>query len=446
LAGFAALILGVVLVAMVLFGGDSGVSYKLLFETGGQLVPGNQVLVGGQPIGTVDSIKLTDDALAEVEITVDEELHEGTTASVRATSLSGIANRYVSIAPGPNSEPKIPGGSTLTTDKTTSPVDLDQLFDTLDKPTRTALQDVIKGQAAIYSGNTEAARETYKYFAPGIQATTKLLQELTSDQTALSTFLVQGDRALGAIASRRDDLAALTQNANEAFGAIADRNAELERTLVALPPAMRQANTTFVNLRAALDDLDPLITDLGAVAPDLPAFLRKLQDTVGPAAPVFHDLRLSISKPGPDNDLNDSLKALPGGQSAVSAAVQPTIKALDDSQPVVDFAVPYTPDLLGFISKFGEVTAYYDSEGHYARVQPSSANLFAWNETTGQLTPISPDQQFDVFPSLGVGPWTRCPGGATQPNPGWPSPTDHPFLGDGSLDGDCDPDDVPGGP
>jgi phospholipid/cholesterol/gamma-HCH transport system substrate-binding protein len=445
-AGFAALIVAVVLVAIVLFGGDSGTSYKLLFQTGGQLVPGNQVLVGGQAIGTVDSISLTPSAEAEVDISVDQPLHEGTTASVRATSLSGIANRYVSIAPGPNSAPELEDGTTLTSDKTTSPVDLDQLFDTLNRPTRTALQNVIKGQAAIYSGNNEAARATYKYFAPGLQATTKLLGELSRDQTALSTFLVQGDRALGAIASRRDDLASLTQNANQAFGAIAARNQDLERSLVALPPAMRQANTTFVNLRAALDDLDPLITDLGVVAPDLPAFLRNIQATVGPAAPVFHDLRLSISKPGPSNDLIDSLRDFPGGQQAVSNSVKPTIKGLDAAQPTIDFAVPYTPDLMGFISKFGEVTAFYDGNGHYARVQPSSANLFSWDQTTGQLTPISPAHQFDVFPSLGVGPFTRCPGGATQPNPGYPNPADHPFVGDGSLAGDCDPNDVPPGP
>ena len=67
LAGFGALIVGVVLVALVLFGGDDGTKYKLLFETGGQLVPGNQVLVGGQPIGTVDDITLTEDAQAEVD-------------------------------------------------------------------------------------------------------------------------------------------------------------------------------------------------------------------------------------------------------------------------------------------------------------------------------------------------------------------------------------------
>ena len=47
--------------------------------------------------------------------------------------------------------------------------------------------------------------------------------------------------------------------------------------------------------------------------------------------------------------------------------------------------MPYTPDLLGFISKFGTVTGYYDGQGHYARVLPASQNLFAWNSTTEQL-------------------------------------------------------------
>src|SRR3954470_7335841 len=116
---------------MILFGGgDSGTAYKLLFETGGQLVPGNQVLVGGQPIGTVDDISLTPNAQAQVKITVDDPLHEGTTAVIRATSLSGIAHRYVSIPPGANPEPQIPEDATIPATQTTSPVDIDQLFDT----------------------------------------------------------------------------------------------------------------------------------------------------------------------------------------------------------------------------------------------------------------------------------------------------------------------------
>src|SRR5687768_1674974 len=91
--GVLALLAGIVLVAVVLLRTDSGHTYRLLVETGGQLVDGNLVQVGGRPIGQVDDIALTDDAQAEVSITVDDPLHEGTTAAIRATSLSGVANR-----------------------------------------------------------------------------------------------------------------------------------------------------------------------------------------------------------------------------------------------------------------------------------------------------------------------------------------------------------------
>ena len=262
----------------------------------------------------------------------------------------------------------------------------------------------------------------------------------------MSQFFADGSTALGAIAERRDDLASLTSNANQALGAIAERNVELDQALSSLSPAMRQANTTFVNLRAALDDIDPLISDLGVVAPDLPAFLRDLRSVVDPALPVVRNLGQTIDLPGADNDLNDSLDDLPGAQSAASDSVRPTIEGLDAAQETVDFAVPYTPDLLGFVSKFGQVTSYYDANGHYARVLPASANLFEFEDGANLLEAISPSEQFAAFSALGLGPFSRCPGGATQPNAGFPALEDHPFLGGGSLTGDCNPDHVPPGP
>ena len=113
IAGIGALIVAIVLAGYVLLSDEEGHDYDLLFETGGQLVTGNQVLVAGQPIGTVKDISLTEDAQAKVVINTDDPLHEGTTAVIRATSLSGIANRYVSIAPGPDSEPELADGSTI---------------------------------------------------------------------------------------------------------------------------------------------------------------------------------------------------------------------------------------------------------------------------------------------------------------------------------------------
>lgn len=445
-AGVLALVVAVVLAVVVLLGGEEGHEYELLFETGGQLVPGNQVLVAGQPIGTVDEIELTDDAQARVRITVDEPLHEGTTAQIRSTSLSGIANRYVSIHPGPNSEPELEEGTRLASDRTTSPVDLDQLFNTFDKRTRTALQDFIQGEGAVYTGNSAEARETYRYFAPSLQQTEQLLAQLNRDQQALSEFFVAGADAFGAIAERRDDLAELTSNGNEALGAIARENEAFDRALRALPPAMRQGNTTFVNLRAALDDIDPLVEDLGDVAPELPGFLRDVRPVAREAVPVLRDLRLAIDRGGSNNDLTELLVNSPAVNRSARKAVPRTVQALDDSQHIFEFARPYGPELAALISKLSGVAGYYDANGHYLRAQPAGSNLFNYNAVTEMLEPIAMSETFDAYPSLGLGPFTRCPGGATQPNAGWPAPTDHPFLDAGRLDGDCAPDDVPPGP
>ncbi len=448
-AAGAALLVGLVLVLVILFGGSSGRIYHLTFENGGQLVSGNQVLVAGQPIGTVDSIELTDDAHAEVTISVDEPLHEGTTAVVRATSLSGIANRYVAIAPGPNSEAELPDGATLAADRTTSIVDLDQLFDTFRPPTRHALQSVIKGSATVYAGHTEGARRSYKYFAPGLSSARRLLDELTRDQRTFTQFLVTGSKALGTIAERRQDLSALTQNANQALGAIANQNEALDRVLVALPPTLRQANTTFVNLRATLDDLDPLVASAKPATKHLTPFLRNLRQVSERGVPVVHDLSLAVNRPGGNNDLTDALRAQPRAESAARRAVPNAIQGLNDSQPVISFARPYAPDLLAWVSKFAQDSSYYDANGHYVRVSTAEANPFHYcaagdtnpvcaGHPEGDLEPIPLSQQFS---GLEFGTYTRCPGGAIQPISG-----SNPFLDGGNLDGECDPSDVPPGP
>ena len=98
----ALILIAIGIIVLLLSSGGNGNHYRLLFQTGGQLVKGNQVLIGGAPVGSVDDIKLTDSGQAQVDISVNRPLHEGTSAIIRATSLSGIANRYVSLQPGPD--------------------------------------------------------------------------------------------------------------------------------------------------------------------------------------------------------------------------------------------------------------------------------------------------------------------------------------------------------
>src|SRR3954447_14563125 len=154
--GLAVAALGIaVVVAFLLLTGGSKHEYTLVFQNAGQLVKDNDVQIGGHRVGRVADIKLSNTSLAEVRIQLDEPyapLHQGTPATIRSGSLSGVANRFISLAPGPNSGPKLDDDSTLGLDRTTTSVDLDQLFDALDPKTRANLQKVIKGSSQQYDG------------------------------------------------------------------------------------------------------------------------------------------------------------------------------------------------------------------------------------------------------------------------------------------------------
>jgi phospholipid/cholesterol/gamma-HCH transport system substrate-binding protein len=437
----AALAIAVIVLAVVFFGGSSGHKYTLVFQNAGQLVPDNQVLIGGSPAGTVESIGLSDDNLAEVHISVEQELHEGTTATIRATSLSGVANHYVSISPGPNSNPSLEDGAELGLASTTTPIDIDQFFNTFPPPVRRGLQDFIRGNAAIYSGQGENANDAYKYFGTALNRAGAFAGELNVDQRLLSRFLVSTSRLTTAVAGRGEQLSDAVSNASTAFDAIAQETTAFDQTLRRLPPVFRQSNTTFVNLRAALDDIEPLINTAKPATKDLAPFLAELRPVFQKLVPFTRNLRLTVSKPGPHNDTADLLATLPKVQNLTSSTFPHAEQASADFQPNLNFIRAYTPDLFNAFSKLGQVAGYYDGNGHYVRAATSGQNLFAYNAGTSELEPITKAQQYEAFGSTETK--TRCPGGATQPA----ADGSNPFVGGGSVSAsECDPNDVPPGP
>lgn len=445
-AALAALAIVVIALAVVIFGGNGSHKYSLVFQNASQLVNDNQVLIGGQAVGSVENIELTDDNLAQVDINIEQQLHEGSTATVRATSLSGVANHYVSIDPGPNSNPELDDGATIDLGSTTTPVDLDSFINTFPAPVRRALSKFIRGNAAQFSGRAEEANETFKYFAPALNRTSAFVRELNADQRLFERFVVSSSKLTTAVSGRADEFSSSISNASTAFGAIASQNEAFSDTLHLLAPVFRQANTTFVNLRAALDDIDPLIETLKPATKDLAPFLRELHPVLSRAVPVFKDLRLSASRKGFANDTAELLGFLPGVEERASKAFPRAAQATEDSQPFFSFARAYTPDIFNGFGKLGQITGYYDGNGHYARVQ-LALNLFERNSASGELEPIPPSEQYDAF---GESASVRrpCPGGATQPAPDGSSPfTEPPFAGSGvSPSSECDPADAPPGP
>jgi phospholipid/cholesterol/gamma-HCH transport system substrate-binding protein len=427
----------VLIVAYLVFSGGGGADYHLEMNEAGQLVRGDQVQVGGVPVGSVTDIALTPDFKARVTIHVESSLtplHEGTVAEIRVPSLTGVANRYVALTPGPNKgRPALPAGATLPASETREVVDLDQLFNTLNPKTRKGLQQVIQGSAEQYAGAGVALGKSTEYFAPSFAATDHIFSELVRDQSTFTSLLVESAKALTTIAAHKESLSDLVEHADRTFQAIGSQQSSLAQGLRQLPLTLNQGNRTFTALPPTLAALTRLVNAQQPNTQALTTLFERLRPLVTTATPVVNNFSRAISRPGANNDLTEAFAALPELARELTTASPNGVRALRESVPMTAFFGPFAPELQGALRDFGQSTAYYDANGHYARISPvtPSFKLGAHNN----LTPASSPQQ--VLEGLQTGQLRRCPGAATQPSADGSAP----FTDNGQLS--CDPTETP---
>lgn len=418
-AALGAVIAAAALAAIALLrGADGGYEVKARFLNAAQLVKGNPVQSGGVPIGSVAGIAIAPDGQAEITLEIDGEhapLRRGTQAAIRQFSQSGIANRYVDLSMPPNGSREIPDGGTISSDDTTTQVDLDQLFNTLDAETRESLQKFFKGSAQMFAGQGEEARAGFHYLNPALSTSSRLFDELTRDTPVLERFLVDSSRLVTAVAERRDHLAGLIGNLNETTRALGDQKEALADSIAALPPFMRRANTTFVNLRSALNEVDPLVDASEPVAERLGPFLAQARAFAADAEPTVRDLSRTVRRAGPANDLINLLDsfppladiavmrkrrvAAPGGRrvdvGVTDGAFQETVDALEAGAPEIALGRAYATDFLGWADDFSTTGGGFDALGAMGRGHISLA------ENLG-----GPIRKYQ---------YRRCPGGAEAP-------------------------------
>jgi phospholipid/cholesterol/gamma-HCH transport system substrate-binding protein len=459
IAAIAALVVGVVVVAVLLLGGGGSYEVTAKFENASQLVGGEQVVVGGTSVGKVSDIELGPNGEALVTFTVDEQyapLQRGTTATIRSYSLSGIANRQVQLTLPPDGQQseEIPDQGVMEQSETVSEVDLDQIFNTLNPRTISNLKKVIRGFETSYDGVGPQANRGFKYLNPFLSTSRRVFGELSRDQRTFERLIVDTSQLSGALASRSPDISLLVHNLNGMMGAIARQKESLARAVGELPNFMREFNTTAVNLRATLDDLDPLVNASKPVAIKLRPFFRQFRRASADLVPTVRDLDAIVKRKGKKNDLVELTKLqVPLAKIGVGpvnrngqqreGALPESATALEGGLPQLAFFRAYTPELVGWFDDFGH-SGVYDANGGVGRFS-TVFNTFSFSTAS----PIPPDLiPFSTTPP--VNPFTqpgfttnqneRCPG-ANERNPGDNST---PFTDNGTLD--CDPSQVPTGP
>jgi phospholipid/cholesterol/gamma-HCH transport system substrate-binding protein len=466
MAALAALGLAVIAVIAVLFSGGSSYQVKAIFQNASQIVSGDQVEVGGNAIGTISNIGLTPQGEAVLTLSINnsqfQPLHQGTTAVIREPGLSSIANRYVDLTLGPATAPKIRSGGLIPSSATTSEVDLDELFNTLNAPTRKGLQDVFQGSASQYVGKGRQAQLAWEYLNPAIASSSLLFKELNRDTAKFTRFVVNSSHLVSDLAARQSDLSGLVSHLSTTFSALASQQVALGQSVQRLPPFMRLANTTFVNLRNALVDLTALLNATRPVAPKLRALLVQLRPLAIQSAPTVRNLANIISRPSPNgkpcgvpnpNGCNDLIElnqlAVPLAQAAVGGEFgEPLVfadgqrrqgafpvsqQALNQAVPELAVARPYAVDLTGWFEGYSH-PGVYDANGGASRIAPvvgvgsiqnGALNILGNNPLSSVTNPLN-NLLFSPVGRAGfasgvlvTGQGDRCPGSMERgPAPG----------------------------
>ena len=409
-----AIIAAVVLVAFVLFSGDGGYQVTARFQNAAQLVAGNEVYVSGVPAGSVKDIQITPDGQADVKLQLLDKyvpLRQGTRAIIKQTSLSGIANRYVDIEVGSGTNKEIASGGRIGPQSTETAVELDELFNLFDPVARVAVQDFFEGTDKMIRGKGQELNRGLKYLNPTLSTSRRLFRELTRDERLLARFLIDSGRLTNTLSERRTELTGLVRNLNTTFGALASQKGALAESIERLPPFMRRANTTFVNLRAALNDVDPLVDASKPVARRLQPFLREARGLARDGEPTLRDLSRTIKRKGRSNDLIELVNSFPPLASTAldtkringarrRGAFPEMSRAMNRFQPTAAIGRPYTNDLLGWFDDFS-ATGAYDALGGFSRAGISFEEVVRTGASAvPQGAPVKGDQ------------FKKCPGAA----------------------------------
>lgn len=383
-AALAAVVIAAVAVGYILLSSGSSYQVKAIFQNASQIVTGDQVQVAGDPIGSVSNIALTKNGDAELTLSINNSqfipLRQGTTAIIRLASLSGIANRYVQLDLGSGTNPAIKNGGILPRSSTTSTVDLDELFNSLNSATRKGIQNVFEGSASQYSGRASQAQLAWEYLNPAIATASVLFRELNRNTNQFTRFITTSSHLVTDLASRQSDLSGLVQHLSTTFTALANQHIALGQSIQRLPPFMRLTDTTFVNLRYALVNLTQLVNVTRPVAPRLQTLLKQLRPLAINAVPTVRDLSNIISRPGPANDLIDlNQLAVPLAKATVGhvyadgkerrGAFPVSTQALQGAIPELAVGRPYAVDLTGWFEGYSH-PGIYDANGGVSRVAP----------------------------------------------------------------------------
>lgn len=268
----------VVIAGVVVFGGGSDEKHlTAFFPRTVSLYEGSDVRVLGVPIGQVDTIE-PEGELVKVTMTYDADVKIPSQASAVIISPAIVGDRYVQLTPVYKSGDTLEDDAQLDEGRTEVPLELDQIYESLDDLTVAlgpdganstgALSDLLEVTADNFGGQGENFNETIVNFARLTKSLDGNKEELFGSAAELQKFITKladndstvrrFNSSLGRVstvlAGERDELAASLKNLAIALDEVGSFVKENRQVLGQNITGLNRVAKVLVKQRAALDE------------------------------------------------------------------------------------------------------------------------------------------------------------------------------------------------
>jgi virulence factor Mce-like protein len=303
--------------------GDSSYKFAVVFDDARGLIAGQLVKIAGAEVGQISQVKLTDKFQAAIEGTIPSRFafHQDATCTIRPQGL--IAENFVECDPGTPNAPALVGQNghppTVPVTRTTEPVNLLDLFNIWNGPTRERLTVLVNELGIGTSGRGQDFNDILRRANPAlalarqaigilarqkaqlgsiIDATNTIAAEASNHTPALRNFLDRAANVTTLLANHRDNLSSSIARLPGLLGAAQPALAQLDTVAVSGTPLAQQLQAAVPSLNKVANDLGPFVKvakpGLSQLGTALTQAIPAIRDTT-PLLPVLRSY-LSNSK------------------------------------------------------------------------------------------------------------------------------------------------------
>src|SRR5947209_6134 len=254
-----ALIVGlVVLLAIISFRIVNGLTeYRLVvpLDSADGLYPGSDVLIAGAKAGSVQDITLERNQTL-VTIALDDvyaPVHSDARVTVRPKSLLG--EKYVALDPG--SAGLLSSGARLPQTQVARAVELQDVVNSLDAPTREKLRTLVISLGGGLAGEGLATNQTLSYGRQDLDHLAAITDTLAARDQDLQKVIQGLDAVTAELAQsdRRQELGALIHNSEVLLHSLSQQDSQIKATLANANAALSRSDASLSGTAAQLNDI-----------------------------------------------------------------------------------------------------------------------------------------------------------------------------------------------